>query len=76
MTASDACTILADTVRELATARAEAHRYRLVAVAGIHHGHDLHVENQRLRRQLEHLREELRRQRAESIAGNRLQRAA
>jgi len=61
MTVTDACTLLADMTRELALARAEAHAYRLVAQAGIHHAHDLHVENQLLRRQLDQLRDEPRR---------------
>ena len=62
MSTAEACTLLVDTTRELALARAEVDSYRLVARAGVHHAHDLHVENQRLRRQLEQLREELRRQ--------------
>lgn len=65
MTAAEACTLLADTMCALSNARADAHAYRLVAAAGIHHAHALQLENQRLRRQLAHLRDEVRRLRSE-----------
>jgi hypothetical protein len=54
-----------DTVIEaLADSEAQARNagasYRLLAQQAIHQIHDLQIENQRLRRQLEHLRAEVR----------------
>ena len=49
MTAAEACVLLTETVRNLFWARVERDAFRMVAVAAIHHAHDLHVEVEDLR---------------------------
>jgi hypothetical protein len=41
MTALEACGLVVDLTRELSSARSERDVYRQIAIAGIHHSHDL-----------------------------------
>jgi cell division protein ZapA (FtsZ GTPase activity inhibitor) len=65
VTTREAAEIIVQLTREVASVRRESDSYRLVAVAGIHHSHDLQLENARLRRTNQHLQDEYRRFRAE-----------
>ena len=61
MTVTESCELVIDLTRELSVGRGDAAVWRLIGLTAIHHAHDLHVENERLRRQLVALRDELRR---------------
>jgi hypothetical protein len=72
VTTIGACALAIDLLRELAAVKAERDGYkserdiyRGIATAGIHHGDDLQVENQRIKRQDAALREEVRHLRQE-----------
>ena len=71
MTTGEACELATDLVHRLRDARtglAESERmlvaYRSVAQQAIHQLHEQHVEIERLRRQLSHLRDEIRQHRS------------
>jgi hypothetical protein len=75
VTAAESCELLVAVTRELALTRAERAGYRLVAVAAIHHAHDLQVELERLRSRYHALLDE-RRTRRTTAGSARISEAA
>jgi hypothetical protein len=66
MTITEACDLVVDVTRELSAVRAERDAWRFVARAAINHGHDIHIELDRLRARYHQLLDERRQRRQEA----------